>query len=90
MSRLLHTLQSPKTTVQQPAAKGAANPLQARCKALHGVLHQVLHAALPLKGEECLCPFSIAGSRDNLEKRVKKSPCKCLFSLSDFRRPLPL
>ena len=51
MSRLLHTLQSPQTTVQQTAAKGAANPLQARCKALHGVLHQVLHAALPLKGE---------------------------------------
>ena len=47
MRRLLHTLQSPKTTVQQ----SAASPLQRRCKALHGVLHQVLHAALPLKGE---------------------------------------
>ena len=68
MSRLLHTLQSPKTTVQQPAAKGAANPLQARCKALHGVLHQVLHAALPLKGEVQRAAQPLPCSRSRMDR----------------------
>ena len=65
MRPLLHTLQSPKTTVQRRAAKGAASPLQRRCKALHGVLHQVLHAALPLKGEvqRAAQPLSCSRSR---------------------------
>ncbi len=64
MSRLLHTLQSPKTTVQQ----FAASPLQRRCKPLHGVLHQVLHAALPLKGEVQRAAQPLHCSRSRMDR----------------------
>lgn len=64
MTPLLQPLQSPKIMLQQTAATSAATC----CKALQRVLHQVLHTALPLKGEWRCAAEPLRCSRSRMDR----------------------